>query len=323
MTKSVVVTGGCGFIGTEVVRQLLAEGYRVRVVDDLSKPESQVSDTYEFIQFDLADPQRTLKAFEGMDVCINLASKIGGIGYFHKYPATIISENCKIYSSTFEAAAKCGMKRMIYVSSSMVFESTQTFPSHEEDIFQVPPPLTSYGMSKLIGEYYCRAFFDEHKLPYTILRPFNAFGINEAPGEEVGYAHVIPDLIKKALCNSSAIEILGDGEQSRCFTHVRDVARGIIMAMENEKAVNEDFNLGTSKEIRILDLARRIFEICRPGEAFRVKFVQGFTYDIRRRVPESSKAKRFLGWEPRVRLEEGLAEVVEWCRQTVQLKGGK
>jgi len=323
VTKSVVVTGGCGFIGTEVVRQLVARGYRVRVVDDLSKPESQVSDAYEFLRFDLADPERTLEIFEGMDICVNLASKIGGIGYFHKYPATIISENCKIYSSTFEAAAKCGMERMIYISSSMVFECADGFPSREEDILKIPPPVTSYGMSKLVGEYYCRAFLAEHGLPYTILRPFNAYGINEAPGEEVGYAHVIPDLIKKALLSSDGIEILGDGEQTRSFTHVRDVASGIIAAMEHEKAVNEDFNLGTSKDIRILDLARKIFELCRPKEAFRPKFVEGFTYDIRRRVPEASKARKLLGWEPGVRLEDGLAEVVEWCRQKLQVKGVK
>ena len=323
MTKSVVVTGGCGFIGTEVVRQLLAKGYPVRVVDDLSKPESQVSDAYEFVQFDLADPARTLQAFKGMDVCINLASKIGGIGYFHKYPATIISENSKIYSSTFEAAARCGMERMVYISSSMVFESTETFPSREEDIFHIPPPVTSYGMSKLIGEYYCRAFLAEHKLPYTILRPFNAFGVNEAPGDEVGYAHVIPDLIKKALCDHGPMEILGDGQQTRSFTHVRDVTSGIIRAMESPAAVNEDFNLGTSEEVQILDLARMVFELCRPGEAFRVKHVGGFEYDIRRRFPDASKAKRLLGWEPRGHLKDGLVEVVEWCRQRLQIQGEK
>jgi len=265
---------------------------------------------------------RTPQAFEKMDVCINLASKIGGIGYFHKYPATILSENNKIYSSTFEAAARCGIERMVYVSSSMVFESTQTFPSGEDDICRIPPPVTSYGLSKLVGEWYCRAFLAEHGLPYTIIRPFNAFGVNEAPGEEVGYAHVIPDLIKKSLSGQSPLEILGDGEQMRCFTHVRDVARGVILAMESERALNEDFNLGTSEEIKMADLARIIYKLCRPAGTFQVRYVKGFEHDIRRRVPDASKAKRLLGWEPQLGLEDQLPEVVEWVRERLLAVGG-
>lgn len=323
MAKAVLVTGGCGFIGTEVVRQLLKNGYNVRVVDDLSKPESKVSDDYEFLRIDLSDPARATEAFKGIEICVNLAAKIGGIGYFHKYPAMILSENNKIYSSTFEAAARCNLERMVYVSSSMVFEATRTFPSREEDVLRIPPPITSYGLSKLVGEWYCRAFFAECGLPFTIVRPFNAFGINEAPGEEVGYAHVIPDLTKKALSGQYPLELLGDGETTRCFTHVRDIARGIIQAMESKSAVNEDFNLGTSEEIRILDLARKIFELCRPGEPFRAKFVNGFEFDIERRVPDASKAKRLLGWEPQVTLDDGLAEVVEWLRQKLQAKGAR
>ena len=319
--KSVVVTGGCGFIGAEVVKQLLAKNYRVRVVDDLSKPGSKISEGYDLVQINLADRSRAMEAFEQMDICINLASKIGGIGYFHRYPATILSENSKIYSSTFEAAVRCGVQRMVYVSSSMVFESATTFPTSEKDIYHIPPPVTSYGMSKLVGEWYCRAFFSEHGLPYTIIRPFNAFGINEAPGEEIGDAHVIPDLINKVLAEQSPLEILGDGQQTRCFTHVRDLASGIIAAMESETAVGEDFNLGSSQETSILELAQMIFDLCWPGKKFRVKFVEGFQYDVRRRVPDWSKAKLLLGWQPQVRLMEGLAEVVEWHRQWLQAKG--
>ena len=310
----ILVTGGCGFIGSEVVRELLQRGYAVRVLDDLSKPESTLSEGYEFMQMDLTDPAATLEAFAGGEVCINLAAKIGGIGYFHQYPATILSENNKLYSATFEAAVRHKLRRMLYISSSMVFESASRFPSVEDDVSLIPPPVTSYGFSKLSGEWYCRAFAAEHGLPYTILRPFNAYGINEVPGEEVGYAHVIPDLVKKVLNGQDPLELLGSGEQTRCFTHVRDIARGIIMAMESEQAVNEDFNLGTSKEIKILDLARTIFNLCGPNRPFRARFVEGFEHDIQRRVPDASKAKRLLGWEPEVPFEEGLVEVIDWLR---------
>jgi nucleoside-diphosphate-sugar epimerase len=315
------VTGGCGFIGSEVVRQLVARGYSVRVLDDLSKPDSTLGEGYDFGQVDLTDPAATLGAFRGGEICINLAAKIGGIGYFHQYPATILSENNKLYSATFEAAVHHKLRRMLYISSSMVFESASTFPSLETDVSAIPPPVTSYGFSKLSGEWYCRAFAAEHGLPYTILRPFNAYGINEAPGEEVGYAHVIPDLVKKILHGQDPLELLGSGEQTRCFTHVRDIARGIIMAMESEPAVNEDFNLGTSQEVTILDLARMLFDLCRTGRPFRVRFVEGFEHDIQRRVPDPTKAARLLGWEPEVPFEEGLLEVIGWLRTRLSEKG--
>jgi len=112
--------------------------------------------------------------------------------------------------------------------------------------------------------------------------------------------------------DAEVMGLLGSGEQTRCFTHVRDIARGIIMAMESERAVNEDFNLGTSQEVRILDLARAIFDLCHTGRPFRVRFIEGFEHDIQRRVPDASKADRLLGWEPEVPFEKGLIEVIEW-----------
>jgi len=318
----VVVTGGAGFIGSEVVKQLLEKGYSVRVVDNLSKPESKTKEAlpagrqgYEFINGDLTEKGVANKAFEGMDVCINLAAKIGGIGYFHKYPATILSENNKIYSSTFEAAVKNNLKRMVYISSSMVFESTTTFPSREEDVEKIPPPVSSYGFSKLIGEQYCQSFWDEYKLPYSICRPFNAYGINEFPGEEVGYAHVIPDLIKKILEGQYPLALLGDGSQVRCFTHVSDLANGIITVMESEKAVNQDFNIADPNPISMLDLAKLLWKVTDQEKEFEAKFIPGFKFDIKKRIPDTSKIEKALGWKTKVPFEKGLLEVVEWLRK--------
>src|SRR3990172_8643730 len=126
--KSILVTGGAGFIGSEVVKQLLAKGYKVRVADNLSKEESKVPAGCEFFKVDLTKKFSALKVMKGVDICIHLAAKIGGIGYFHKYPAWLLSENNKMYSSVFEAAVESKIKRIIYVSSSMVFESTKRFP---------------------------------------------------------------------------------------------------------------------------------------------------------------------------------------------------
>ncbi len=318
MKKSILVTGGAGFIGSEVVKQLLQKGYQVRVADDLSKKEAKVPKGSEFVKVDLTDKKAAIKVMEDMDYCIHLAAKIGGIGYFHKYPATILSENNKLYSAIFEAAVAKKIKRLVYLSSSMVFESTNKFPSHEDDIRKIPPPLTSYGFSKLIGEQYCMAFAEQFNLKYSICRPFNSYGINEAPGEEVGYAHVIPDLIKKIISNQYPLEMLGDGQQTRCFTHVSDIARGIIMTIESEKAINENFNIGTEDETRMIDLAKMIYKLCGINKPFKVSFVPGFKHDIRRRVPSSAKARRILGWKPEKKLEEELPMIIEWVKANLK-----
>lgn len=201
----------------------------------------------------------------------------------------------------------------------MVFESTESFPSKEEDLAKIPPPVSAYGFSKLVGEWYCRAFNDEYGLDYTIVRPFNAYGINEAPGEEVGYAHVIPDLIKKILQGQYPLELLGDGKQTRCFTHVSDIARGIILAIESERAINQDFNIGSASEIKMINLARLLWKKCQMDKPFKVKFVSGFKYDIKRRVPSSAKARKVLSWKSERNLEDELPEIINWVKEQITI----
>ncbi len=316
MAKKILVTGGAGFIGSEVVKQLLNKGYKVRVADDLSKKETKVPTGVQFLKIDLTDKKSALKAMENIDFCIHLASKIGGIGYFHKYPAIILSENNKMYSAIFEAAVKEKIKRIVYLSSSMVFESTKNFPSKEDDISKILPPVSAYGFSKLVGEWYCKSFYDEFGLIYTIIRPFNAYGINEKPEQEVGFAHVIPDLIKKILDGQYPLELLGDGEQTRCFTHVSDIAKGIIMAMESPKAANNDFNIGSEREIKMKDLAKLLWIKCGVNKLFKVNYIAGFKHDIKRRIPSSQKAGALLGWKEEKKLEEELSEIIHWIKET-------
>ena len=310
-----LVTGGAGFIGSEITRQLLDKGHFVRVADNLSKRDAEVDKRAQFIKVDLTDFPKTKKVFKNIDICINAAAKIGGIGYFHKYPATILSENNKIYSCTFEAALSAGIKRLVYISSSMVFESTNHFPSKEEDLLKITPPVTSYGFSKLTGEWYCRAFWEEYKLPFSICRPFNAYGVNEFPEREIGYAHVIPDLIRKILNNQYPLEMLGDGQQTRCFTHVSDVAAAVISVALHPKGKNQDFNVASDKEIKMIDLAKEIWQMMAVKKEFKVKYVPGFEYDIKRRVPSIEKIKKMINWEPKVKFEDGLREVIKWLKE--------
>lgn len=315
MSDPVVVTGGCGFIGREVVTQLLARGERVRVVDDLSKPDGAAPAGAELVKADLTDPAAAVAALAGARRVVHLAAKIGGIGDCHRHPATILRENDRIYAAVFPACVERRVERLVYVSSSMVFERAERFPSAEADLLRTPMPRSAYGFSKLAGEWYCRAYAEEHGLSSTIVRPFNAYGVNEVPGEEVGEAHVIPDLVWKLLAGQDPLQLLGDGEQTRCFTHVSDIARGVVLALDSPRAAGEDFNISTAEETRVLDLARSLWAALRPGSEPRFQHVPGFQDDVRRRIPDVRKAREVLGFEARVRFADGLPPVIAWLRE--------
>jgi UDP-glucose 4-epimerase len=317
MAERIIVTGGCGFLGREVVAQLISRGDEVIVLDDLSKPESAAPEGARVVLHDLTDVKGSRDLFAGARKCIHLAAKIGGIGYFHRHPATILSDNDKIYASVFEACAHYAYERIVYVSSSMVFEKALRFPSHESDLPSTPAPRSSYGFSKLSGEWYCRAFWEERKLPFSIVRPFNAYGVNEAPGEEVGEAHVIPDLAKKLLLGQVPLEIFGNGRQTRCFTHVSDIARGALMVLDSPKAVNEDFNISSPEEIEVIDLAKMLWELICGERPFRVEHVQGWEHDVQRRVPDVTKARDILGFEAKIHLRDELPAIVDAVKTQV------
>lgn len=318
----VLVTGGAGFIGRAVVNELKKrKKYEIVIADNLSKESSKAMKKsnelkgVEFHKIDLTNEKATLKVMRNCDYVINLAAKIGGIGYFHKYPATILSINNKINSSVFNAAVKNNVKRIVQISSSMVFENTKRFPSKEEDVAKIPPPSSAYGFSKLSAEYYCRAYYNEFGLKYTIIRPFNAYGINEFPGRDVGYAHVIPDLVKKILKGQYPLELLGNGKQVRCFTHVTDIASGIVTAMEKKAGENQDFNISNDEPLTMLQLAKKLWKLCDMKKPFKVKFVPSFKHDVQKRIPSVEKAKKLLGWRAKIKIDEGLREVVDWLKE--------
>jgi len=240
--KAVLVTGGAGFIGHRLVAKLLGLGARVTVVDDLSKGSRRNIERYinqiRFLQADLLNSAAAKHAIKGHEVCFHLAAKIGGIGYFHKTPATSLRDNSTMNFNLWDAAVNIGMK-MVCLSSSMVFERTNTFPTPESAVETSPPPMSGYGFSKLVAEYIARTYNEEFGVKYVIVRPFNAYGPGELPGEYVGYAHVIPDLIKKTVEGQYPLEILGSGKQTRSYTYVDDVADGILHV--TERIENEDF----------------------------------------------------------------------------------
>lgn len=312
--KKVLVTGGAGFIGSRVVTQLVKMGVSARVLDDLSRGEAsnlaEVMDRIEFIQGNLLDIKTAKRCLKDIDVCFHLAARIGGIGFFHKYPATSIRDNVLMDLNLWDVAKHTGTK-MVCVSSSMVFERTNVFPTPETAVESSPPPLTGYGFSKLVAEYTARTYHEEFSVPYVIVRPFNAYGPGENPRDYVGYAHVIPDLINKVLSGQYSLEILGRGNQIRSYTYVDDVADGIIFV--TTLAENDDFNIGTGVETSVAELAQMIWQLCGRTEPLKLEYLPAFKHDVQKRVPDISKIRN-LGWEAKIPLEQGLKNTIEWLK---------
>ncbi len=315
MTR-VLVTGGAGTIGAAVVRRLAGEaGWDVRVSDQRDAPD-WMHETAEVHTGDLRVLDEARAAMRGCTHVIHLAAIVGGIANFHKLPHTLTEVNNALYNGVFRAALEERVTRCVYVSSSMVFERATEFPTTEEHIADTPIPRSAYGFSKLTGEVYCRALHDEHELPYTICRPFNAYGPGEMPDDEPGIAHMVPDVIRKVLAGQRPLQIFGSGEQTRTLTHVDDIADGIVTAMEHPAGENEDFNVSASEERTVAEIARVIWQAC--GEdpaAFELEHLPSFEVDVQRRWPSVAKAKRLLGWEARIDLRDGIAGTVDWLRE--------
>jgi UDP-glucose 4-epimerase len=316
----VLVTGGAGTIGSAVVRRLLRDPeWEVRVSDQRPAPD-WMREGCEIHRGDLRDLGEAREAIRGCTHVIHLAAIVGGIANFHRLPYTLTEVNNALYNAVVRASLDRGVERFVYVSSSMVFERATEFPTPEDHIWSCPMPRSAYGFSKLTGEVYVRAAHDEHGLAYTICRPFNAYGPGEMPEDEPGIAHMVPDVIKKclALPEGAPLPIFGDGTQTRTLTHVDDIADGIVTAMASPAGLNADFNVSAAREHTVAELARIIWEACgRDPEAFALEHLPSFEVDVVRRWPSVEKARRLLGWEARVELEDGVRRTVEWLRPLV------
>jgi UDP-glucose 4-epimerase len=336
--QKVMVSGSAGFIGGYVVEELLKRGYGVVGIDNYSKYGKVVKsyDThpdYHFVEGDARDVALMTELLSDCDHFIAGAALIGGISYFHTYAYDLLASNERIMAASCDAAIdahKNGkLKKMTYMSSSMVFETATEWPSYEGQEREVPPPLSSYGFQKLAVEYFAKAAWDQYRLPYTIVRPFNCVGVGEsrALGDEeilsgnvrLAMSHVVPDLVQKVIKGQDPLHILGSGEQIRHYTYGGDLARGIITAMEHEDATNEDFNLSTAESTTVLELAESIWKKVKGADVpLRIVNDEPFEYDVQRRVPATDKAKRMLGFEATTSLDDMLDEVIPWIAQAIE-----
>ena len=317
----VLVTGAAGTIGQAVMRRLLDEPeWEIRASDQRTMPD-WIAEGAEVHSGDLRDREEALRATEGCDHVIHLAAIVGGIANFHQLPYTLTDVNSSLYNGVVGAAIQAGVERFVYVSSSMVFENAKLFPTPESYLPDCPVPTSAYGFSKLAGEHWVRAAHDEHGLPYTVCRPFNAYGPGEMPEDEPGIAHAVPDLIRKCLAlpsDDAPLPIFGDGTHTRTLTHVDDIADGIVTATASPAALNEDFNISAGRELTVAEIAEIIWGACgRDPEKFALETGPSFEVDVVRRWPDVSKAQDVLGWKARIDVEDGVADTVAWLRETL------
>jgi UDP-glucose 4-epimerase len=336
----ILVTGSAGFISGYLVEELLDHGHEVVGVDNFSKYGKTEKSydrhpRYHFTEGDAKDPALLKHLVEDCDQVIALAAMIGGISLFHEYAYDLLAENERIIASTFDAAVwafrERGLKKINVLSSSMVFESAARFPTEEGEQFRCPPPLSTYGFQKLACEFFVKGAWEQYHLPYTIIRPFNCVGIGEkralcdkevlSGNVRLAMSHVVPDLVQKVLKGQDPLHILGSGNQIRHYTYGGDLARGIRICAEDERARNEDFNLSTPVSTSVLELAQMIWEKIRPGEPFRYVSDSPYQYDVQKRVPSVEKAKRILGFEAATSLSDALDEIIPWVRQQIELGG--
>ena len=272
--QKVLVSGSAGFIGGYVVEELLGRGYTVVGIDNYSK-YGKVEKSYDnhpdyhFVEDDCRNVDVMKKLLADCDHFIAGAALIGGISYFHAYAYDLLAQNERIMASQCDAAIEAfqhgKLKKVTYLSSSMVFESTEHWPSKEGDERKIPPPLSSYGFQKLAVEYFAKAAWDQYKLPYTIVRPFNCVGIGEgralgdvevASGNvKLAMSHVVPDIVQKIVKGQDPLHILGEGNQVRHYTYGGDLAKGIVECMSQDAAYNEDFNISTPESTSVRELA--------------------------------------------------------------------
>lgn len=322
----ILVCGSEGSLMQAVIPRLVAQGHEVYGVDNLVRYGERLGHAkvdYKFFQGDLCHNDYVDKLFAEIkpDYVIQAAARIYGILGFNLHCADILGENTSLHTNVLKASVVNKVKRVVYISSSMVYESCPNDEDHpltEDAPEQNPMPITSYGQSKYVGEKLSEAYFQQYGLEYTIWRPFNIITPYERSDyEEIGFSHVFSDYIKNIVAEKkNPLPIIGSGEQIRCFTWIDDVAQAIVDWSFDEKTKNEIFNLSNPEPICMIDLARLIHSksvekgLLEPGE-LKFETVNNIPNDVMVRIPSNAKAKAILGFETDHKVEKSIVKCLE------------
>ena len=310
MNGGYLVTGGAGFIGSNLVRRLAAQGARVRVFDNLSSGHLEnlagLEGSVEFVRGDLRDAAAVREALRGIRDVFHIAA-LASVQASVDDPATTHDVNVTGTLNVLLAARDAGAERVVFSSSASVYGDSPEMPKRED---MRPEPLTGYALSKLAGEHYGRIFHGLYGLGFFALRYFNVFGPRQDPASH--YAAVIP-LFLRAYATGRQAVIYGDGGQTRDFTYVEDIVSANLACLDAPAtAAGGVYNVAYGDRVSVNDLARRIAALA--GQPFAPTYAAARPGDIRESQADASLARRELGWAPVHTFADGLASTFEWFR---------
>jgi UDP-glucose 4-epimerase len=312
----VLVCGSEGSLMQAVIPKLTAK-HAVYGVDNLCRYGERLGiagNDYEFRKLDLTDRPSVNALVKSIqpDLIIQAAARIYGVGGFNKYCADILGEDLQLHNNVLRAAVDAGVPKVVYTSSSMVYETCQGIVK-EDDMDNAITPYTEYGLSKFVGERMSVAFQKQYGVDYTIWRPFNVITPYEKSEGEQGISHVFADFVRELLIEKKChLPILGDGQQIRCFTWIDEVADAIATHSFSGKSSGQAFNLGNHEPITMIELAQKIRNIAETefnmvfSAPLTFDYLPAYKNDVLYRVPDVSKAKEVLGWEAKMKVEDSL-----------------
>jgi nucleoside-diphosphate-sugar epimerase len=303
-----------------VIPKLIDKGYEVQGADNLFR-HGKRSNTkgYTFHKTELTDRRAVAKLLDKTDpeFIIQGAARIYGVGGFNRYCGDILGEDLALHSNILKESVNRSVSRVVYISSSMVYETIQEGAVKEKYTNGIMMPWTDYGLSKIANERMSEAYERQYGLDYTIWRPFNIVAPSEIAEEIHGDSHVFADLIKHMVIERrSLIPIIGDGNQVRCYTHIDDVSTAIAEYSFDHITENQTYNIGNREPMSVRDLAALIHDISTKDLALKLyplkfKTVKKYKDDVKYRVPDVSKAKRDIGWKPTKKTRESIRECIE------------
>lgn len=312
----VLVCGSEGRLMSGVIPHLLEAGYEVIGIDNCAKwGERKISRDYWFVPGDCCDPTVLRPLLKGVDGVIQAVASLYGVIGFHRRPADILTNDVGAHQTVLRLASLGGVGRVVFVSSSVVYERCSREPYREEQADESGLPQTDYGLSKIVGERLSRAYCRQYGLPFTIWRPFNVFDPMEDGSDDVGVSHVFADFIHRLVFRQqNPLDILGDGYQLRSFVHIEEVAQAIAQFSFDPDTLNQTYNLGREEVVTMRELARQIHEKACSHDLLRNSWPLEFRClpvprtDVRRRIGSFEKAEKELGWKSRRSLDSMLEE---------------